>query len=125
MGVGFESKRRMASGHDRSDPAEFVSVTGAFSSGHRSPQALVKRDFHGLADDQSCLRLFELDLPIDDNPDGTADRKQVLFFTKERRLGDETPAFAAGLPGCHHASLARTWPPFDVSRGFRARSASR
>jgi hypothetical protein len=33
------------------------------------------------------LRLSELDLPIDDNPDGTADRKQVLFFTKERRLG--------------------------------------
>jgi len=45
------------------------------------------------------LRLSELDLPIDDNPDGTADRKHVLFFTKERRLGDETPAFAAGLPG--------------------------
>jgi len=64
---------------------------------------------------QSCLRLPELDLAINDNPDGTAERKQVPFFTTERCLGDQTPPLAAGLPGCHHASLARTRPPFDAN----------
>ena len=29
---------------------------------------------------------FPLNLPIDDNPDSAADRKQVLFFTKEQTL---------------------------------------
>jgi len=55
-----------------------------------------------------------LNLSIDDNPDGTPDCKQVLLFAKERSFGDQTPAFSAGLPGRHHASLARTWSPFDA-----------
>jgi hypothetical protein len=53
----------------------------------------------------ACLCLSELNLPIDDNPDGTSDRKQALLFTKERRLRPQTPAFAAGLPISYHASI--------------------
>src|SRR5215467_5017967 len=60
-----------------------------------------------------ALRPSQLNLPIDDNPDSTADRKQVLLFTKEGSLRDQAPAFAAGLPRCYHASLARTWSPVD------------
>ena len=72
--------------------------------------------WRGLPAAAASLSLSELNLPIDDNPDGTADRKQLLFFTKQRRLGDETSAFAAGFPRRHHASLARTRPPFDAYR---------
>jgi hypothetical protein len=66
---------------------------------------------------------FPLNLPIDDNPDSAADRKQVLFFTKEGRLCDQTPTFAAGAKISPRIACLDVVARRFVRRGVRAGSA--
>jgi hypothetical protein len=66
---------------------------------------------------------FPLNLPIDDNPDSAADRKQVLFFTKEGRLCDQTPTFAADAKISPRIACLDVVADRFVRRGVRAGSA--
>jgi hypothetical protein len=66
---------------------------------------------------------FPLNLPIDDNPESAANRKQVLFFTKEGRLCDQTSTFAAGAKITPRIACLDVVARRFVRRGVRGGSA--